>query len=60
MKNQSIIVISVISIGIGVALGSVWGSERTDVVSDSKETSTNSPMNMQGMHMMPDGSMMRN
>jgi len=60
MKNKSIIGISIISIGIGVALGYVWGRGNVVCVSDSKNLSGYSMMNMDEMHLIQDGTMIRN
>lgn len=58
MKNQSIIAISLITVGVGLALGyALWGS------ADGKYASKNQMMDgavPAGQHRMPDGSMMGN
>lgn len=58
MKNQSIIAISLIATGVGLALGYVfWGATDGTYQSKNKMDGQNAPA---GTHRMPDGSMMGN
>ena len=58
MKNQSIIAISILTVGVGLALGyALWGSPDGKYASQQQ---TNDMAVPAGMHRMPDGSMMGN
>jgi uncharacterized protein (DUF305 family) len=58
MKNQSIIAISILSVGVGLALGyALWGSPEEKY---AFKGNTNLPNVLTGMHMMQDGTMMEN
>lgn len=54
MNNQSIIAISILAVGVGLAFGyTLWGSNLTQRQVDTQEIP-------RGMHRMPDGSLMAN
>ena len=58
MKNQSIIAISILTVGVGLALGyALWGSPDGKYASQQQTNDTAVPA---GMHRMPDGSLMGN
>ncbi len=58
MKNQSIIVISILAVGVGLALGyALWGSPAGKYTSQMQTNDMSVPA---GMHRMPDGSLMGN
>ncbi len=58
MKNQSIIAISLIAVGLGLALGyAFWGASDSKYMSQNQKTDMVVPT---GMHRMPDGSLMGN
>ncbi len=58
MKNQSIIVISILAVGVGLALGyALWGDADTKYTFTKQTDTMNLPA---GMHRMPDGSLMGN
>ena len=58
MKNQSIIAISILTVGVGLALGyALWGPSDGKYASQQQ---TNDMAVPSGMHRMPDGSLMGN
>ncbi len=58
MKNQSIITICFLAVGIGLAIGyALWGGADGKYTFSSRTDTTSVPA---GMHKMPDGSMMDN
>ncbi|MFN3692869.1 MAG: DUF305 domain-containing protein [Candidatus Paceibacteria bacterium] len=58
MKNQSIIAICILTVGVGIALGyAFWGAGDSKYTAQKQTNDTTVPA---GMHRMPDGSLMGN
>lgn len=58
MKNQSLIIISILALGVGVAFGyALWGSPDGTYTTQRHTNTEGVPM---GMHRMSDGSLMKN
>jgi uncharacterized protein (DUF305 family) len=63
MKNQSVLVVSIISIAIGITVGYAFGNGTfggASSLAGEQKPKGEVMSNMEGMHMMPDGTMMKN